>query len=414
MSRDKEKNANTDVTINANTNISTKNYPTDSADLQQGLPETSAVRKIPPGEPVVRKKPQDLAAVWKRPPDTREEMLEKVEDSPELRNPYRCLPAPLRERFLDFLRGARTLPLTYDPFFKAIFDPRLHPERLSGLISSLLGIPVKVKEILPTEDRMLDGESLLIMDVLVELEDGSLTNVEIQKVPYAFPAERMTCYSSDLVMRQYARTKSLKGDKFSYKDMRKVYTIVIFENSAGNFHRMSETYIHRGRIAFDTGLEMDFLQEYCLVALDVFRQIPYAVNRNEQTAWLSLLVTETVEEAEKLMTEYPWLEEIYKEIVMLRQKPEEVLHMFSEALRIMDRNTVKYMVEEQQKELEEQKKELARKQRQINDQQEQLGEKQRQIDDQQEQLTDQQRQLHEKDQEIRRLREQLAKVNQKE
>ena len=43
-----------------------------------------------------------------------------------------------------------------------------------------------MKEIIPVEDRMLDGESLLIMDVLVELEDGSLTNVEIQKIPYAF------------------------------------------------------------------------------------------------------------------------------------------------------------------------------------------------------------------------------------
>ena len=180
--------------------------------------------------------------------------------------------------------------------------------------------------------------------------------------------------------------KSLRGDKFSYRDMRKVYTIVIFENSTGNFHRMPKTYIHRGRVAFDTGLEMDFLQEYRLVALDVFRQIPYAVNRNEQTAWLSLLVTETVEEAERLMTEYPWLKEIYEEIAMLRQKPEEVLHMFSEALRIMDRNTVRYMVEEQQKELEE---------------------KQKKIDEQQEQLL-------EKDQEIRMLKEQLAKANPKE
>ena len=111
----------------------------------------------------------------------------------------------------------------------------------------------------------------------------------------------------------------------------------------------------------------------------MFRQIPYAVDRNEQTAWLSLLVTETVEEAERLMTEYPWLEEIYKEIAMLRQKPEEVLHMFSEALRIMDRNTVRYMVEEQQKELEEQKKELEEKQRQIDDQQKQLLEKDQEI-----------------------------------
>ena len=167
---------------------------------------------------------------------------------------------------------------------------------------------------------------------------------------------------------------------------------------------------------FFISTDNSFTSSYCLIALDVFRQIPYAVSRNEQTAWLSLLVTETVEEAEELMTEYPWLEEIYKEIAMLRQRPEEVLHMFSEALRIMDRNTVKYMVEEQQKELEEkqrkindQQEQLGEKQRQIDDQQKQLGEKQRQIDDQQEQLTDQQRQLFEKDQEIRRLREQLAK-----
>ena len=38
---------------------------------------------------------------------------------------------------------------------------------------------------------------------------------------------------------------------------------------------------------------------------------------------------------------------------MLRQKPEEVLDMFSEALRILDQNTLKYMIEELQKEVEE-------------------------------------------------------------
>ena len=54
-----------------------------------------------------------------------------------------------------------------------------------------------------------------------------------------------------------------------------------------------------------------------------------------------------------MVFEYPWLEEIYEETAMLRQKPEEVLGMFSEALRILDHNTVKYMIEELQKELEE-------------------------------------------------------------
>lgn len=102
----------------------------------------------------------------------------------------------------------------------------------------------------------------------------------------------------------------------------------------------------------------DPLQEYFLIALDVFRNFPYPKNRNEQTAWLSLLATEDVEEAELLVKEYPWLEEIYQETADLRKNPEEVLNMYSEALRILDRNTIRYMIEEQQKEIEEQQKKI--------------------------------------------------------
>ena len=76
-------------------------------------------------------------------------------------------------------------------------------------------------------------------------------------------------------------------------------------------------------------------------------------------AWLSLLVTENLEEAERLIEDYPWLQEIYEEIAMLRHRPEEVLGMFSEALRILDQNTVKYMIEELQKQLEDKDTEKA-------------------------------------------------------
>ena len=92
------------------------------------------------------------------------------------------------------------------------------------------------------------------------------------------------------------------------------------------------------------------------------------------------------------MNKYPWLEEIYKEIAMLRQKPGEVLHMFSEALKIMDRNTVNYMIEEQQKELEEKDKQLEQKN---------------------EQLEQKDKQLQEKDQEILALKKQLEELQSK-
>lgn len=312
---------------------------------------------------------------WNGPKQLEEEVLANLKTVPGAYSRYSQMNQEWRQQFMDFCCGKKTLPLTYDPFFKQIFHPDVHPERLSKLISSLLGIKVKVKGILPSEDSMMDGESLLILDILVELEDGALSNIEIQKIPYAFPAERMSCYSSDLIMRQYTRTKGEKGQYFTYRDMKKVYTIVLFEKSISAFHKDPEKYIHYGKTTFDTGLELDLLHEYCLIALDVFRKTPYSKDRSEQTAWLSLLATEDVEEAGKLIQEYPWLEEIYREAAVLRKNPKEVLNMYSEALRILDRNTVRYMIEEQEKEIEQQKLIIAEKERQVQEKEGLLEEK---------------------------------------
>ena len=149
---------------------------------------------------------------------------------------------------------------------------------------------------------------------------------------------------------------------------------------------------------------MGLLQEYFLIALDVFRKFPYPKNISEQTAWLSLLVTEDLKEAEKLIREYPWLEEIYREIAMLRQRPEEVLGMFSEALRILDQNTIKYMIEMQQKNLEE--KEAQLKERDIW-----LKEKELQLSERDIAIKEKDIQLSEKDAEIAELKKQLKNRN---
>ena len=147
--------------------------------------------------------------------------------------------------------------------------------------------------------------------------------------------------------------------------MKKVYTIVLFEESTAAFHMEPPCYIHHGSVTFDTGLKLELLQEYCLIALDEFRKYPYPKIRNEQTAWLSLLATEDIRDADRLIGEHPWLEEIYREVAALRRKPEEVLRMYSEALRILDRNTVHYMIEEQKKEIEQQKNTIKEQEQQL-------------------------------------------------
>ena len=304
---------------------------------------------------------------------TEREILQELKKSPIFYGRYQALNSDWKQRFMDFCIGRKTLPLTYDPFFKRIFHPDIHPDRLSRLLSSLLDHEVKVIRILPIEETLLEGGALLIMDILVELKDGSLANVEVQKIPYNFPAERMSCYSADLLLRQYNHVKGERGKDFKYNDIKKVYTIILYEKSTAEFHMISDKYVHIGKTTFDTGLSLELLQEYCLVALDVFREIPYPKDRTERNAWLGLLATENVDGAELLIKDYPWLAEVYEEIAGYMRNPEEVLMMFSDALKILDNNTVQYMIEEQAQKLEEQLHQLDAQTQQLNEQAMQLN-----------------------------------------
>lgn len=65
------------------------------------------------------------------------------------------------------------------------------------------------------------------MDIVVELSTGSIANVEVQKIGYAFPGQRCACYSADLLLRQYKRVKSEKKKRFSYRDIKNIYTVIL-------------------------------------------------------------------------------------------------------------------------------------------------------------------------------------------
>lgn len=302
--------------------------------------------------------------------------LEEAMKQKHLYADYALLDETWKKRFDDYMTGKKTMPLTYDPFFKCMFHPDRHADWLSHLLSAILGESVVVEQILPSENTAISVDSLLIMDIVVQLSDGSLANVEIQKIPYMFTAERISCYSSDLLMREYS---SLKKDKnFKYSDMKKVYTIVLYEKTEGDFKdpMLQGAYIHHGKTRFDTNLKLNLLQEYFLIALDVFCQNGYTDDKDSDAleteliathnnipetgfatsdlrmdsleGWLSILTAETIADVELVIRRYPWSEPIFREMSAYVNNPEEVILMFSEALKIADRNTVKYMIEELQ------------------------------------------------------------------
>ncbi len=89
----------------------------------------------------------------------------------------------------------------------------------------------------------------------------------------------------------------------------------------------------------------------CYIALDNFLNI--MDNKRKETqiseleAWLYFIGSDKVEHIYKVIESYPWFAELYKEINEFRHHPEEAIKMFSDALRIMDRNTVWYMIDEE-------------------------------------------------------------------
>ncbi len=278
--------------------------------------------------------------------------LEEAMKQKHLYTDYALLNETWKKRFDDYMTGKKTMPLTYDPFFKCMFHPDRHADWLSHLLSAIIGETVTVESALPSENTAISVDSLLIMDIIVRLSDGSLANVEIQKVPYRFTAERISCYSSDLLMREYSRLKKKKN--FKYSDMKKVYTIVLYEKTGDTFKNplLHGAYIHHGKSLFDSGLQMNLLQEYFLIALDVFCQNGYTedekTDMDDLDGWLSILTAETMADVERVIAHYPWSEEIFREMSKYVNRPEEVIYMFSEALKIADKNTVKYMIEELQ------------------------------------------------------------------
>jgi hypothetical protein len=292
---------------------------------------------------------------------SREELLQEINRKKELRQIFQAWTKERQDYFLDFCTGARGIKMLYDSFFKEIINPEATPERLEELLSLLLDTKVKIRSVMPNESRIAEEHSLLIMDILVELEDGSLANVEAQKIGYNFPGQRCACYSADLLLRQYKRVRSQysqnnqnqqNNKKFSYRDIKTVYTIVFFEKSPKEFYKFPNEYIHKFQQVSDTGITMDLLQRYIFVPLDIFQHVMDNKGiTSKLDAWLMFLSTDKPERIAELISRYPEFGGMYEELYNLCRNVEEVMGMFSKELLELDKNTVDLMIDEMQEEI---------------------------------------------------------------
>lgn len=169
------------------------------------------------------------------------------------------------------------------------------------------------------------------------------------------------------------------GEEVSYKSMRKVHTIILFEKSSANLQSEFDEkfYFHVGKTVFNTGIKINLLQDFLLISLDTFKKYRYSdiiTGRTNVTEYdcdktqysdgisdkmvsdrikyMSLFVAKTPEEIDRLVALFPDLESVRHDINEYLVRPKEVLNMFSEALRILDRNTANLMVDRLKEEVD--------------------------------------------------------------
>ena len=102
------------------------------------------------------------------------------------------------------------------------------------------------------------------------------------------------------------------------------------------------------------------------VSLDIYRKIHHNKGiRSKLEAWLTFLSADDPGTIISLITAYPEFRPLYRHIYDMCRNMECVMGLFSKELLELDRNTVRYMMDEMQAELDRQKQQLAKKDAQI-------------------------------------------------
>lgn len=350
---------------------------------------------------------------------TREEVMRCIREDKHLRKTFNEWKIQEQEEFLDICTGVHGAKMLYDGFFKEVMNPEYAPGRLNDFLSLVLEKQIRVMKVLPNDSaRLTDESSLLIMDIVVEFEDGGIANIEVQKLGYMFPGQRSACYSADLLLRQYKRLRDEKKKKFSYRDIQTVYTIVLFEKSPKEFQENPDSCCHRVEHRADTGIRLDIPQKFVYLSLDNFKKKQHNEGEkihNKLEAWLTFFSRDEPDMILKLIKQYPEFKPMYEDVYELCRNVEEVMQVFSKELLEMDRNTVKLMIDEMEEELQKKREMLKEQNRKIGEQgwkikekDRKIEEKDRKIEEQNQAIVKQEQQMLKLDAELKQSKREMA------
>ena len=111
------------------------------------------------------------------------------------------------------------------------------------------------------------------------------------------------------------------------------------------------------------------------IPLDIFSQTVHNNGiRNLLEAWLVFLSIDSPELMISLITVYPKFKVMYEHLYYICQNVERMMEMYSAELKILDRNTVQYMVDQMQEATNSLSAEVSMKQEALQSKEQQLEE----------------------------------------
>ena len=192
-----------------------------------------------------------------------------------------------------------------------------------------------------------------------------------------------------------------------------MYTIVLYENSPREFHPYKDIFIHRAEQVVDSGVKLNLLQKYIFLPLDIFKKTHHNKPiENKLEAWLTFFSAEEPDEIINLIESYPEFIPLYKDLSELCRNTKKVMRMFSKELQELDRNTVSYMIDEMQEEINQQKAELEGKDMALQKKDVALQEKDVALQEQKNKLEEKDNMLQKKDMALQKQQDEIAILKQ--
>ena len=126
------------------------------------------------------------------------------------------------------------------------------------------------------------------------------------------------------------------------------------ESSPSDFKNYPNVLMHTFRHRSDSGLELKMLENCIFIPIDIFRDRLHNEGiKDDFDAWLTFLGCDDIEYISTLIEKYPDFKPMYQDLYDICLNVEEVMQMFSKELQELDHNTVIYMIDELQDQLDE-------------------------------------------------------------